>query len=190
MSPTYTTNLLDLILATAMADSLPLDSLSLSSLLAAIGTADDRPECIQALLHAFSSPATGETYRLDQSAITKWYGLRTLSQTLTPLPTARFLTTWSLSLPASIDHSPDLTLLRGNYYQPTPGTVQYLPSEELATSPQNRLGQLLAIKERWEVGELMPLMRGCVGPEEGWEKRVERECAKWARIRSGFVVKR
>jgi hypothetical protein len=191
MSPPYATNLLDLILAAATADSLSLTSLCLPSLLTAINSSDDRPECIHTLLKAFSSSHTNDIYNLNTSKISKWYGLRTLSKSTTPISTTQFLSNWAVSLPSSIDLPPALELLQGNYFHPTGNTVQYLPSEELASSAQDRLAQLFAIKDRWEIEELGPLMRSCVGVQnDGWEKRVERECQKWARIRAGYVVKR
>lgn len=38
--------------------------------------------------------------------------------------------------------------------------------------------------------EILPFLEGCVERDEGWEKKAERECQKWARVRGGFVMRR
>jgi len=54
MSPVYTTNLLDLILATATADSLPLNSLTLNDLMRSLASEEEKLECIKVILKTFS----------------------------------------------------------------------------------------------------------------------------------------
>lgn len=54
MSPEYTTHLLDLIITTATADSLPLNSLTLDKLKTSLSFDEERPECIEAILKLFS----------------------------------------------------------------------------------------------------------------------------------------
>lgn len=85
---------------------------------------------------------------------------------------------------------PNIQLLTGNYYHPTPTTIQYLPASELSHIPEQRFAQLFGIKEKWGIGEIMPFLEGCVEGGEGWEKKAERECQKWARVRGGMVMKR
>jgi hypothetical protein len=199
MSPVYTTNLLDLILATATADSLPLHSLYLNDITKSLASDDERPECIQAILKIFSDKLferttqhrmTDAAYALNQSKITKWYGLRTLSSLVGSTSTSHFLLQWSSSLPSSIDYPPSLEMLKGNYYQPTPTTVHYLPSAELSFVPVERFAQLFGAKEKWSMDEILPFLEGCVERGEDWEKKAERECQKWARVRGGFVMRR
>lgn len=38
--------------------------------------------------------------------------------------------------------------------------------------------------------EIMPFLEGCVESGDGWEKKAERECQKWARVRQGTIMKR
>lgn len=54
MSAGYTTHLLDLIVTTATADSLPLDNLNLDKIITSLASDEERPECIQAILRLFS----------------------------------------------------------------------------------------------------------------------------------------
>ena len=104
---------------------------------------------------------------------------------------ASFLEKWKANLPAAIDKIvPDMGLLIGNYFTPSVGMVQYLPAAELSTVPEQRFAQLFQIKEKWEVGEIMPFLEGCVESGEGWEKKAERECQKWTRVRGGMIMKR
>lgn len=81
-------------------------------------------------------------------------------------------------------------MLKGNYYNPTPTTIHYLPSAELSSVAEDRFAQLFGIKEKWTMNEILPFLEGCVERGEGWEKKAERECQKWARVRSGFVTRR
>jgi hypothetical protein len=98
---------------------------------------------------------------------------------------------WESSLPVGIDKStPNLNLLIGNYHCPTPTTIQYLPASELSAVPEQRFAQLFGVKEKWGLSEIMPFLEGCVESGDGWEKKAERECQKWARIRGGMVTKR
>lgn len=53
MTAAYVTQILDFIITAATADSLPLDALTLVSILASFGE-DERPECIQTILQTFS----------------------------------------------------------------------------------------------------------------------------------------
>ena len=104
---------------------------------------------------------------------------------------APFLEKWKANLPAAIDKIVlDMGLLIGNYFTPSVGMVQYLPAAELSTVPEQRFAQLFQIKEKWEVGEIMPFLEGCVESGEGWEKKAERECQKWTRVRGGMIMKR
>ena len=57
MSPGYTTHLLDLIITTAIADSLPLNNLTLDQIQNSISSDEEKPECIEAVLKSFSEDA-------------------------------------------------------------------------------------------------------------------------------------
>jgi len=83
-----------------------------------------------------------------------------------------------------------LELLTENYYHTTPTAIQYLPASELSHIPEQRFGQLFGIKEKWGISEIMPFLEGSVESGDGWEKKAERECQKWARVRGGMVTKR
>ena len=54
MSAEYTTHLLDLIITTATADSLPLNNLTLEQINTSLSSDDEKPECIEAVLKSFS----------------------------------------------------------------------------------------------------------------------------------------
>ena len=62
ISPLYATNLLDLILTMATADSLPLKSLSLNDVMRSLASEEERPECIQVILKTFSDQPFERTY--------------------------------------------------------------------------------------------------------------------------------
>ena len=189
MSIAYVNQLLDLIMATIAADSIPVDNLTVEKITSSL-TTDDRPECIASILNFFSTTPT-PPYSLSPASLIRHYGLRTLQTHPSAQPTPAFLQSWQLSLPSILPNAPlDLSLLRGEYFHPTPKTIQYLPSGELALAPERRFAQLFAIKERWEMSEILPFLEGCVESGSGWEKRAERECQKWARFRAGQVTKR
>jgi sister chromatid cohesion protein DCC1 len=199
MTPAYVTQILDFIITAATANSLPLDALTLVSILTSFGD-EERPECIQTILRTFSKSPTERillltranvAYSLDHSKIIQWYGIRTLADINHKMPTALFMERWQSVIPAAIDKAtPSTTLLKGNCYHPTPTTIHYLPASELSTVPEQRFGQLFGIKEKWSMEEIMPFLEGCVESGEGWEKKAERECQKWARVRQGLVMKR
>ena len=130
-------------------------------------------------------------YSLNKAKVIRWYGIRSLSSLNHAVPTATFLSNWQSSLPTAFDTAnPELPLLAGNYYHPSPSTVQYLPSAELSTVPEQRFAQLFGVKEKWGMSEIMPFLEGCVESGKGWEKKAERECQKWARVKGGVVMKR
>lgn len=54
MSPAYATQILDLIISTATAGSLPLDNLLQDDIVKFISSDDERPECIHLVLKTFS----------------------------------------------------------------------------------------------------------------------------------------
>ena len=81
-------------------------------------------------------------------------------------------------------------MLKGNYYHPSPTTIHFLPSSELSSVPEDRFAQLFGAKDKWTMDEILPFLEGCVERGEGWEKKAERECQKWARVRGGLVMRR
>ena len=198
MSPAYVTQLLELIVTTATADSLPLHSLLQDDIIKSLSSDEERPECIQVVLKSFSETPierirlynSNIAYSLDHTRITRWYGLRTLSSIHGYTTTSSFLAKWQSSIPAGITTVPKLPLLIGNYFHLTPTTIQSLPSAELSTIPEHRFAQLFGVKEKWSLDEIMPFLEGCVEGGNGWEKRAERECQKWARVGQGMVMKR
>lgn len=200
ISPSYATHLLDLIIATATADSLPLSNLTLNDVERSLNSSDERPECIETILRSFAEIPVERTrpfcqadpaFSLSHIKIAQWYGIRTLSSLNGSFAIDTFLHKWESSLPTAIDKvRPGLELLTGNYYHPSPTTIQYLPASELSAIPEQRFAQLFGIKDKWELGEMMPFLEGCVQGGEGWEKRAERECQKWARVKGKLVMKR
>jgi hypothetical protein len=186
-----------LIISTAVADSLNLQKLLSHDLITSPSLNEEIPECIETVLTQFSTHPIElnsllvPVYNLDHTKVTRWYGLRTLSSLNGPIRVARFLEKWQIDLPAAIDKIvPDMGLLIGNYFTPSTGMVQYLPAAELSTVPKQRFAQLFQVKEKWEVGEIMPFLEGCVESGEGWEKKAESVCQKWTRVRGGMIMKR
>lgn len=197
MSPTYISQLLDLVITTAVADSLNLQKLLSHDLTTSPTLDGEIPECIETILTQFShhpielSSLLVPVYNIDHSKVLRWYGLRTLASQNIPIRVAQFLEKWQSNIPAAIDKAtPDMELLVGNFHYPSPGMVQYLPAQELSSVPEQRFAQLFQVKEKWEVNEIMPFLEGCVESGGGWEKKAERECQKWARVRGGMVMKR
>jgi hypothetical protein len=188
MSTAYVNQLLDLIIATITADSLSLDNLTIDQLTPSLAT-QDRPECITSILQFFSTTPT-PPYSLSPSALQRWYGLRTLQSHPTAQPTPTFLQSWQLALPVMLPSQPSLDLLRAECFHPIPKTIQYLPSSELSVVPDQRFAQLFSLKDKWDMHEILPFLEGCVEGGTGWEKRAEKECQKWARVRAGQVMKR
>jgi Sister chromatid cohesion protein Dcc1 len=188
MTAAYVNQLLDLIIATITADSIPLDTLNPNTLLTSLST-DDRPECIHAILKFFSTTPY-PPYSIPPTSLQRWYAIRTIQSHPTAQPTPSFLQSWQLSLPSILPPTQDLSLLRGEVFHPTPKTIQYLPQGELAVVPEHRFAQLFGVKEKWALEEILPFLEGCVEGGTGWEKRAEKECQKWARVRGGQVMKR
>ena len=197
MSSAYVTQLLDLILTTAIAEALNLERLLAHDIITSPALDEDKPECVEAILTQFSkrpielNSLLVPVYNLDHTKIAKWYGLRTLSSLKRPIRVTQFLESWQSAIPAVIDKAnPDMNLLVGNFHHPSTGMVQYLPCSELSTVPEQRFGQLFQIKEKWHIDEIMPFLQGCVESGAGWEKKAQRECQKWARIKGEIVMKR
>lgn len=197
MSSAYVTHLLGLILTTAIADSLNLERLLAHDIITSPSLEEEKPECVETILTQFSkrpielNSLLVPVYNLDQTKIARWYGLRTLSSLKHPIRVTQFLESWQCAIPAAIDKAtPDINLLIGNFHRPSVGMIQYLPCSELPAAPEQRFGQLFQVKEKWNMDEIMPFLQGCVESGDGWEKRAQRECQRWARIKGEIVMKR
>lgn len=197
MASAYVTQLLDLILPTAITEALNLERLLAHDIITSPPLDEEKPECVEAILSQFSkrpielNSLLVPVYNLDHTKIARWYGLRTLSSLNRPIRVTQFLEAWQSAIPAAIDKAtPDMNLLIGNFHHPSLGMVQYLPCSELSPAPEQRVGQLFQVKEKWHIDEIMPFLQGCVENGEGWEKRAQRECQKWARIKGEIVMRR
>jgi hypothetical protein len=141
-------------------------------------------------MYPFSIAFDKIAYSLNHEKVARWYGLRTLLSLHGSVQTSTFLKKWQSSIPAAITTAPNLSLLTGNFFHPIPSTIQSLPESELSSIPEQRFAQLFGVKEKWGLDEIMPFLEGCVESGDGWEKKAERECQRWARVRTGMIMRK
>ncbi|KAK9458812.1 sister chromatid cohesion protein Dcc1 [Lipomyces oligophaga] len=116
------------------------------------------PKVIAAVLRRFSD-SYNEPYNLDMAEISRWFGLRVLSEQVETVKVSEFLTAWADALPPVLDAACDLACLAGEFVQPTTTTIRYLPSSGLPSEPSARFRRLFAVKSTWELDDILPYVK-------------------------------
>ncbi|KAK9377712.1 sister chromatid cohesion protein Dcc1 [Lipomyces chichibuensis] len=147
------------LMAAIQADGINFDTLRLTEVFEAIRKDEDEPAAvIEAILRRFST-CRSEPYCLDTAQLTQWLGIKMLSEhAFREIKLEDFMEKWELSLPPVLDSTCDLSMLRGQYVQPTLNTIKYLPSARLPLDPASRFERLFASKSSWLLEDMLPFL--------------------------------
>ncbi|KAK9432793.1 sister chromatid cohesion protein Dcc1 [Lipomyces doorenjongii] len=148
-----------ILMAAIQAEGMDFGTLWLSEVFEAVRKDEDEPAAvIEAILMRFST-SRSEPYCLDTAQLAQWLGIKMLSEhAFREIKLEDFMEKWELSLPQVLDLTCDLSMLTGQYVQPTPKTIKYLPSSRLPVDPASRFERLFASKSSWLLEEILPFL--------------------------------
>ncbi|KTW26645.1 hypothetical protein T552_02654 [Pneumocystis carinii B80] len=160
----YAFHILQLILAYAQEEDIPLDSLKFDSLMSNIGS-DEREDVVKLVLRRFSKTKT-EPYAIDGHSIAQWIGIHLLSKhKSTPISYNEFIEKWRSTIPEPFSALTELSLLEGQYLLIEPSMIQYFPEDILPMDPAMRFRELFLVRPKWNLSDILPYIRGLATDE-------------------------
>ncbi|KAK9241555.1 sister chromatid cohesion protein Dcc1 [Lipomyces tetrasporus] len=151
--------ILPILVAAMQADGMDFGALWLNDVFEAVRDDEDEPRAvIEAILRRFcTSPS--EPYCLDRAQLTRWIGIKMLSEhAVREVKLEDFMDKWEFSLPPALDMTCELSMLTGQYVQPTTKTIKFLPSARLPVDPARRFERLFAAKSSWAQEDILPFV--------------------------------
>ncbi|KAK9469739.1 sister chromatid cohesion protein Dcc1 [Lipomyces arxii] len=147
------------VMTAIQAERLDFKHLMLHEVMKALGDDEEPVQVIEAILIRFSTTRS-QPFCLDSAQLTKYFGIKMLAEHAfqQPIQTDTFMTMWMESLPVVLPLSCELDCLAGQFVQPTPNTIKYLPSAWLPTDPAARFERLFAAKSTWLVDDIVPFI--------------------------------
>lgn len=118
------------------------------------------PDILNSVLQKFKLEQDGDILKLDNLAISTWFGIQSLFDTKSKtLSDQDFLLTWKSLLPVFYNVPIDLKQLRGNFCRPVSDKIQHLnPLTLLAGDIGSRIKDLFAVSKEWEYDEFLPFI--------------------------------
>lgn len=149
------------------------------------------PEVACTILHKFASAdKEGINFRLNNLAVTKWFGIQTFMKTKAkPISPKDFLLNWKSSFPPFYNVPIDLVQMRGYFCRPVNDQLQFLNPASLTSSDlSTRVKELFQIGKEWEYDEFMPFISDHI-PKGKKPESILLKYAKKKRIgKNRFVV--
>ncbi|KAK9240209.1 sister chromatid cohesion protein Dcc1 [Lipomyces kononenkoae] len=159
LSDDLVVRVLPILMAAIQAEGLDYAKLFVSEVFDAVRADEDEPVAvIEAILRRFSK-SRNEPYCLDTAQLTQWFGIKVLSEhAFQEVDLEDFMEKWEQSLPLVLDLTCYLSMLTGQYVQPTAKTIRYLPRTRLPRDPARRFEQLFAAKSSWLHEDILPFL--------------------------------
>ncbi|KAK9369723.1 sister chromatid cohesion protein Dcc1 [Lipomyces kononenkoae] len=159
LSDDLVVRVLPILVAAIQAEGLDYGKLWVNEVFDAVRTDEDEPVAVvEAILRRFSNNRN-EPYSLDTTKLTQWLGIKMLSEhAFREVDMDEIMEKWEQSLPPVLDLTCDLSLLTGQYVQPTAKTIRYLPCATLPRDPGRRFEQLFAVKSSWLHEDILPFL--------------------------------
>lgn len=128
-------------------------------------------------------------FRPNNLAIAKWFGIITLINNSNKLLDIKeFYLQWKSVFPPFYNVPIDISQLRGYYFQPLAGKIQYLNESTLSNSDiHSRIKELFKLAKEWEFDDFLPYIERFIPPG----KKVESILLKYAkkkRVGKKFMV--
>ncbi|CCK71917.1 Dcc1p KNAG_0I01260 [Huiozyma naganishii CBS 8797] len=172
LSQNFLSKALNITLVSIMSENLPLDDLKLDATYEAVrkGMEDAESstfspyskEVVLTVLNKFGiSTKENTAWELDMLTIAKWYGLEALQTYVrnSSLSVDEFLIKWKSLFPAFFPCDIDVVMLRGHYYVPTSGYIQYLSKDTLPSEVKSRFRSLFELQSTWVLEDIEPFIK-------------------------------
>lgn len=166
LSPEFLTNALHVTLMSALAESLDFDRLHVCETHAAVvkdmekGRNPYVQSVVETVLAKFGTPVEEKIYRLNKSQVATWYGLRALKKFASThsLPLEEFLIKWKATFPPFAPFDIDVKMLKGWFFQPIKGNIQYVSKDTLPMEIKDRFKLLFKLQSQWDLDEFEPFV--------------------------------
>lgn len=166
LSREFMTNALHVTLMSALAESLNFQKLQLRETYEAVGKDMDKgrnpyvQEVVETVLARFGTRNEDETWKLNESQVAGWYGLRALQKFASKhsLPLEEFLIKWKSTFPPFAPFDIDIQMLKGWYFQPVKGNIQYVSKDTLPMEIKDRFKMLFRLQSQWELDAFEPFV--------------------------------
>ncbi|KAG4302993.1 hypothetical protein PCANB_000675 [Pneumocystis canis] len=176
LSFNYILRVLQLILANAEAEEIPLDKLKLDVLMVYIGS-DELKDVVELILRRFSRTQI-EPYVMDGPSIARWIGIQLLAEKKgISIPLEDFIQTWKSIIPSPFSMHAELSLLQGEYILTGSSSLRYFPADMLPMDPALRFHELFLAQPKWNLSDILPFVRGL----ETDETKIDALLRKFAR---------
>lgn len=143
---------------------------------------------VSTLLHKFSI-VNGQSFKLDNLKIAKWFGTQELASTNRALVNSKeFLLSWKACLPDFYNVSLDLHDLRGSYCCPMEGKIQYVNKSELSQNLSMRFAQLFLLDKQWVLEDFTPFIAEFVPSGKKVDSIILKHGKKKALGKGKFIV--
>lgn len=152
--------------------------------------ADQSASYTEAVLRTLAGKFCSEAdraYTFDEQRVAQWFGVETLKATRGVVPDKKLLLVWKSSLPPFFSAALDLKILRGHYWRPSPGSIQYLDRALLAGDVHARVKDMFTITKEWDYDEFLPYVAEFV-PATKKPDAVILKYARKRRVGKKFVV--
>ncbi|ODV82047.1 uncharacterized protein CANTADRAFT_87987 [Suhomyces tanzawaensis NRRL Y-17324] len=161
LTESYITEVLHHIITTLISQQFDYKSQegNLDELYAMAQSQEHNPTAIQTIIHKFAL-VTNETFKLDNSKISRWFGKQTLEASRI-ISVPDFLVNWKSSLPEFYNVPLDLSDLKGYYFR-SGNSIGYVDPMKLSTSLPFRFEQLFYLDKSWAYDEIVPLIENFV----------------------------
>lgn len=126
--------------------------------------------------------------KLDNNAVVRWFGIEKLKDLKTQTVVHKiFLLKWKSSLPEFYSVPLDIAELKGYYFTPVDGMIQYIDKDLLANDIKVRVAQLLDRHRQWDYDEFVSLIDDLVPAGKKPDTLIMKHARK-KRVGSKFVV--
>lgn len=122
-------------------------------------------EVVETVLNKFGEQNPDDTskFRLNNSTVSKWFGIQTLINNRTRLVGPKdFLLIWKSALPPFYNVPIDLSQLRGHFYRPITDKIQYLDPAQLLSELAARVKELFKLVREWDWEDFLPYIAAFV----------------------------
>ena len=170
LSSKFINKVLHVTLMSVLAESMKLDELKLKDSYEAVSkdmSNEFNPytvEVVETVLNKFGrikdTETEEKTWELNSPIIAKWYGIQSLKKYVSnsSLPFDEFMLQWRSQFPPFFPCDIDISMLRGNYYQPQPKQIQYFAKNSLSQDPKDRFKTLFKLQTSWDLRDIEPFI--------------------------------
>ncbi|WPK25296.1 hypothetical protein PUMCH_002607 [Australozyma saopauloensis] len=186
LSPDFVTNVLYTIIAVAIAEKW--SSFTLEEMAPRLASENSKFTrlVLETIAGKFCECKDNEL-SLNRPEIAKWFGIMSLKKLATATSDKDLLLQWKSSLPPFFNALLDLKVLRGHFYRPLAGRLQYLNKETLSPEIHARIKDMFKITKDWDYDEFLPYVEEFI-PATKKADAVILKYAKKKRMGKLFVV--